>query len=301
MGNGCSLFKLNKVCIDGDMNISAEKDDLKSQNEEVKNLEYKNKKSKTQVEKQKSLGSNGIKHKNDGQENYSPLNAMQIHENDNNNQNSSKNNFTNLMEDLDFAFNNKDVEQNDLFNINYIKINTGYNKDIFFYLNKIRQEPKSIINDIDNLLKKRINFAENKIQIESDETHENIIFDDGGEALIETKNFLNKAKSIDIKFNLNEELLIDVSDIEKYVDLTLDKKIEKILREQKQNIISKYPKCQFFINFIKDKKIGLLYLLSQNEKMSKFRNIIYNNEYKEFNVSWMREKKKIFVAFLCFA
>ena len=39
MGNGCSLFKLNKVCIDGDMNISAEKDDLKSQNEEVKNLE----------------------------------------------------------------------------------------------------------------------------------------------------------------------------------------------------------------------------------------------------------------------
>ena len=133
MGNGCSLFKLNKVCIDGDMNISAEKDDLKSQNEEVKNLEYKNKKSKTQVEKQKSLGSNGIKHKNDGQENYSPLNAMQIHENDNNNQNSSKNNFTNLMEDLDFAFNNKDVEQNDLFNINYIKINTGYNKDIFFY------------------------------------------------------------------------------------------------------------------------------------------------------------------------
>ena len=301
MGNGCSLFKLNKVCIDGDMNISAEKDDLKSQNEEVKNLEYKNKKSKTQVEKQKSLGSNGIKHKNDGQENYSPLNAMQIHENDKNNQNSSKNNFTNLMEDLDFAFNNKDVEQNDLFNINYIKINTGYNKDIFFYLNKIRQEPKSIINDIDNLLKKRINFAENKIQIESDETHENIIFDDGGEALIETKNFLNKAKSIDIKFNLNEELLIDVSDIEKYVDLTLDKKIEKILREQKQNIISKYPKCQFFINFIKDKKIGLLYLLSQNEKMSKFRNIIYNNEYKEFNVSWMREKKKIFVAFLCFA
>ena len=301
MGNGCSLFKLNKVCIDGDMNISAEKDDLKSQNEEVKNLEYKNKKSKTQVEKQKSLGSNGIKHKNDGQENYSPLNAIQIHENDNNNQNSSKNNFTNLMEDLDFAFNNKDVDQNDLFNINYIKINTGYNKDIFFYLNKIRQEPKSIINDIDNLLKKRINFAENKIQIESDETHENIIFDDGGEALIETKNFLNKAKSIDIKFNLNEELLIDVSDIEKYVDLTLDKKIEKILREQKQNIISKYPKCQFFINFIKDKKIGLLYLLSQNEKMSKFRNIIYNNEYKEFNVSWMRERKKIFVAFLCFA
>ena len=89
--------------------------------------------------------------------------------------------------------------------------------------------------------------------------------------------------------------------MEKYVDLTLDKKIEKLLKNKKKSIIDIYPKCHFFINFIKDKKIGLLYLLSQNEKKSKFRNIVFSNEYTEFNVSWMREKKKIFIAFLCFA
>ena len=130
---------------------------------------------------------------------------------------------------------------------------------------------------------------------------ENIILDDGGESLIETKDFLDKIKPIETEFNLNEEFLIDASEMEKYVDLTLDKKIEKLLKNKKKSIIDIYPKCHFFIYFIKDKKIGLLYLLSQNEKKSKFRNIVFSNEYTEFNISWMREKKKIFIAFLCFA
>ena len=70
---------------------------------------------------------------------------------------------------------------------------------------------------------------------------------------------------------------------------------------KRKNIIKDYPKCQFFINFIKDKKMGVLFLLSQNVNNSNFRNIIFNDKYKHFNVTWMKDKKKIFLAFLCFA
>lgn len=303
MGNGCSLFKINKACLDADLNVLVGKEELRSQNEEVNNLENKeqNNNNLSPMKKKVSISSNGIKHINNIQENYSSLNALQIPENENNKKNNSRSNFTNLLQDLDFSFNKNEMDQNDLFNINYIRIKTSYNKDIFNYLNKIRTDPKSIINDIDILLSKRENSIDNKVQIESDETHENIILDDGGESLIETKDFLDKIKPIETEFNLNEEFLIDASEMEKYVDLTLDKKIEKLLKNKKKSIIDIYPKCHFFINFIKDKKIGLLYLLSQNEKKSKFRNIVFSNEYTEFNISWMREKKKIFIAFLCFA
>lgn len=62
--------------------------------------------------------------------------------------------------------------------------------------------------------------------------------------------------------------------------------------------MGKYPNCQFFINFIKDEKIGLLFLLSQNENISNFRNIIFNEQYTEFNVTWMKEKE-IFLLHFC--
>ena len=85
------------------------------------------------------------------------------------------------------------------------------------------------------------------------------------------------------------------------MECPLDKKISKILMDKRKNIIEKYPGCQFFISFIKDKKLGLLFLLSQNENMSNFRNILFDNNYTEFNVTWIKERKKIFFAFLCFA
>ena len=314
MGNGCSVFKINKVCLDGDLNILVEKEDLQSQNNNINNIVLKKKKSNNMVsvKKQISISSNGIKNKIEqvqkGYEaNYSNsyhMNGIQSKENskieNKNDDIAPKSNFTNLMQDLDFSFNNNNgMEQNDIFNINYINIKDQYNNEILNYLNKIRAEPKNIIIDIDNILNKSKKKNENKFQIEIDETHENIILEDGGAAFIETKNFLNNVNPVEITFDLNEDLLIDISESDKNMDLPLDKKINKILKDKKKNIIEDYPNCQFFINFIKDIKIGLLFLLSQN--MSNFRNILFDEKYKNFNLTWIKEKKKIFIAFLCFA
>ena len=310
MGNGCSVFKINKVCFDGDLNIVMEKEDLKKNN--IKDISFKKMKSITptkNIKKQISINSNGRNNKSEhyqfGQEqkylHSSPINNNKI-ENGNNNANNP--NFTNFMQDLDISFvdqNQNGIEQNDVFNTNYIKMKTNYNEDIIEYLNKIRNEPIDIINDIDDLLNQSKKILDDKIQIESEETHENLILDDGGEALSKTKDYLNKVVPIKIKFNLNEDLFIDICESDKNMDLSLDKKISKILTDKRKNIVNKYPDSQFFISFIKDKKMSLLFLLSQNENISNFRNIIFDDKYTQFNITWMKEKKKIYIAFLCFA
>jgi hypothetical protein len=234
------------------------------------------------------------------------LNRDSINNNkiENGNNNANNPNFTNFMQDLDISFvdqNQNGIEQNDVFNTNYIKMKTNYNEDIIEYLNKIRNEPIDIINDIDDLLNQSKKILDEKIQIESEETHENLILDDGGEALSKTKDYLNKVVPIKIKFNLNEDLFIDICESDKNMDLSLDKKISKILTDKRKNIVNKYPDSQFFISFIKDKKMSLLFLLSQNENISNFRNIIFDDKYTQFNITWMKEKKKIYIAFLCFA
>ena len=314
MGNGCSVFKIKKICLDGDLNIVAGKGDSQSQSDNINILELNNKKNNNlnSIQKKSSISSNGIKYKtgqnNPGQEpnhsNSSPNNqSPQNSKIESNEINNPKSNFTNFMQELDISFNNNNNKnaQNQVFDINYIKIKNEYNQEIIDYLNKIRNEPSSIIMDIENLLGKITNNSGNKKKIESDETHENIILDDGGKALSETKNYLNEISPVKEKFNLNEDLIIDIHDSDKNLDIPLDKKVTKILMGKRNNIIDKYPKCQFFINFIKDKKMSVLFLLSQNENKSNFRNIIFDDKYRHFNVTWMKDKKKIFLAFLCFA
>ena len=211
--------------------------------------------------------------------------------------------FTNFMQDnSDFSFNNgNNIDKNDVFETNYIIMKDDYNEQMNDYLNKIRNDPFSVIDDINELLKEE-NIDENqKIQIENEETHENIIFNDEGNAIRDTKNFLSKVKALKTKFHLNDDLLIDTTELEKNSELNLNKKITKILVEKRKRIISTYPQCQFFVNFIKDAKINLLYLLSENEEKSNFRKIIFNPIYTQFNVTWNIEKKNNFISFLCFA
>ena len=309
MGNGCSVFKINKICLGTELNAISEKDNLDNKIENNNNIVYKKKKSNklSSLHKKITLTSNGLKikselSKQDQEQNSSHINAIQSQENSKDD-NNPKNSFTNLVQDLDFSFNNnkEGLEQNDIFDNNYIKIKNEYNEEIVDYLNKIRNQPESIIIDIDDFLNKSQTIFDNKIQIESEQTHENIIFEEGGETLLETKKYLNSSVPVQAKFNLNEDLLIDIPESEKNIDLPLEKKVTKILMNKRKTIINNYPKCQFFINFIKDKKIGLIFLLSQDENTSNFRNIIFDEEYTEFNISWMKDKKKNFIAFLCFA
>lgn len=322
MGNGCSIFNINKVCFDGDLNIRVGQEN-EHKNKEVKKNNYnyiRKRPSNLTIKKQKTLNSNGKSFNNklnapmEYKACYSlasmpPNMVMPIICNpkvDNKSKNNNKmNSFTNLMQECDLPMQGggNSNEQNNVFDLNYIFMNDNYNEEMLNYLNKIRSGPNNIIHDIDELLKQKqyIN-NNNKIQIESDKTHENIVFNDGGQALEETKLYLINVNPVNKHFNLNEDLSIDVPDPEKSeLFLPLDKRITKIIMEKRKSIKKKYPNCQFFINFIKDEKIGLLFLLSQNENMSNFRNIIFDEKYTEFNVTWIKEKKNIFIAFLCFA
>ena len=321
MGNGCSsLFKVNKICYDDATNIIVE---IKEDNNVEKKESNNSKKvlnDKINFLKQK----NQIKNENDiknisslSANNPNPYlfdkNRNQIQLNNNNKpqyneaklsikENMKSENhisFTNLVQELDFSFvPNKATEQFEIFDMNYIEVKKDYNEKMMEVINKIRNEPQSIIEDLNLLLNK--NNQENKILVENDETHENIVFNDIIQDINETIKFLEKTKPINIKFNLNEELSIDIKS-QKYSELPLEKKITKIIVDKKRDIIKSFPKVQFFINFVKDAKIGVLYLLMKNSKMSNFRNVIFDDKYKEFNVSWMRDKNNIFISFLCFS
>ena len=322
MGNGCSsLFKVNKICYDDATNIIVE---IKEDNNVEKKESNNSKKvlnDKINFLKQK----NQIKNENDiknisslSANNPNPYlfdknrNQIQLNNNNNKPQNNeaklsinenkkseNRNSFTNLVQELDFSFvPNKATEQFEIFDMNYIEVKKDYNEKMMEVINKIRNEPQSIIEDLNSLLNK--NNQENKILVENDETHENIVFNDIIQDINETIKFLEKTKPINIKFNLNEELSIDIKS-QKYSELPLEKKITKIIVDKKRDIIKSFPKVQFFINFVKDAKIGVLYLLMKNSKMSNFRNVIFDDKYKEFNVSWMRDKNNIFISFLCFS
>ena len=202
----------------------------------------------------------------------------------------------------DFSFNKFGTDdKNNIFETNYISMKDNYNEETMDYLNKIRNEPKSIIEDIDNILKDENINQFQKFQIENEDTHENIIFEDEGIALKETKNFLYNIEPVEAKFNLNDDLIIDNSELDKNGEANLIKKITKILIDKRKSIIDKYPNCQFFVNFIKDIKINILYLLSEKEEKSNFRNILFNDKFTEFNITWTKEKKNNFISFLCFA
>ena len=64
-----------------------------------------------------------------------------------------------------------------------------------------------------------------------------IKLNDGGQALEETKLYLINVNPVNKRFNLNEDLSIDVPDPEKSeLFLPLDKRITKIIMEKRKNI-----------------------------------------------------------------
>jgi hypothetical protein len=285
---------------------------IEEQEQKEKDAENENKEEQEEKEKEDDVLSMSqiisiSNKKNKPPKNSSSNNNLETAQMNNNNDNMALNNenkaaikktptaaFTNFIQDFGSA------DKNDVFEINYISMKNNYNEEMNDYLNKIRNDPQSIIEDINNLLKEEKIDENQKIRMENEETHETIVFNDEGYALKETKNFLSKAKSVKEKFNLNDDLLIDVNELDKN-ETNFNKKIMKILVAKRKKIIEAYPQCQFFVNFIKDAKINLIYLLSEKEDKSNFRKVVFDPIYTQFNVSWNIEKKNNFITFLCFA
>lgn len=192
--------------------------------------------------------------------------------------------------------------------INIIKIlrngnkNMNFEENIFEYINRIRTSPKKIINDIDMIIKDNILNIEDKMYIVN-ERKEKIILNDGILPLKEIKDYLEKVIPID-GFELNEQLKINFGDYNdknsNILDLS-DNKLGKIILDKKEKIKDYFPKCFFFFNFIPDSKIGLLLLLSDNKSKIKFREVLFNQKYNQFYISWTKEKNRGFISVLSFA
>ena len=337
MGNGCSSLFKKKICFEDATNIviaikdeSEEKKEMKDtkdtnkfyhneyNNNNLISVNNKNKNSTTIIRNDNDLNNlNNLNNINTSS--LSANNSKNYLFNKNNIKNTNNNNpneeakilvqenlqsenlisFTNMVKELDMSFvPNKASEQFQIFDMNYISIKKNYNEKMLEVINQIRNKPISIIEDYDKILNK--NNKENLIFLENDDTHENVVFNDVTQDINETVNFLRSVKPVTNKFNLNEELVIDTKN-NKNTELPFEKRITKLIMNQKKEIIKKYPKVQFFVNFIKDEKIGILFLLMKNAKISNFRNVIFDDEYKEFNVTWMKDKNNIFISFLCFS
>ena len=302
MGNVCSILSIKNICNGEDISVIDLED---NRNKNGNNNLIKDSKI---IESNMLLNApNNLRANN----NLMIQNHSTTDNNDNNNDNNNIANKKLSVAQINLLNIDKDKDKNDSIKktktvgfSNFLNDNVSfnnYNENMIDYLNQIRNDPNSILEDINNILKEE-NISQNKtIRVENEETHENIIFEDEGHSLNELKNYLNKVISIPDKLNLNDELSIDVSDLEKNDGQNLNKKITKILVDKRKSIIKNYQNCQFFINFIKDEKISLLYLLSENEDRSDFRNVVFDPKYTQFNVSWTNEKKKNFIAFLCFA
>ena len=336
MGNGCSSLFKKKICFEDATNIVIAIKDENEEKKEMKDTKDKNKFYHNEYNNNNLISVNNknknstiIRNDNDlnNLNNLNNINTSSLSANNsknylfnkNNIKNTNNNNpneeakilvqenlqsenlisFTNMVKELDMSFvPNKASEQFQIFDMNYISIKKNYNEKMLEVINQIRNKPKSIIEDYDKILNK--NNKENLIFLENDDTHENVVFNDVTQDINETVNFLRSVKPVTNKFNINEELVIDTKN-NKNTELPFEKRITKLIMNQKKEIIKKYPKVQFFVNFIKDEKIGILFLLMKNAKISNFRNVIFDDEYKEFNVTWMKDKNNIFISFLCFS
>ena len=212
------------------------------------------------------------------------------------NEKSGKNNFTQLFNEainadknLTFVSPSVTLSTTNMKENNNKIIFNNYNIEMVEYLNKLRTNPKSIIEDIDNIIANNLKKIDNKEIIVSDKTKEminaNISFD-------KVKENLNIQEPVNI-LKLNTKLKIRSFD-----NLELnDKIINEIIINKKRDILDFYPECFFYPIFIKDIKISIIFLLANNNIKEK----IFHKEFKDFYASIFNEKNNRFFSILCFA
>jgi len=166
----------------------------------------------------------------------------------------------------------------------------NYNPEMLKYLNKIRNTPNLIIEDIENIINNNIKVVNDKQYIVCENTNEMINLNMDLEKL---KEILKWEESMD-PLKLNNKLKIN--HFLDNIELT-DKKMKELLKDKKREIIDDYPKCFFCPIFIKDIKTSFITLLSNSQIKEK----IFSYEFTDFYATTFNEKTNRFFAILCFA
>ena len=168
-----------------------------------------------------------------------------------------------------------------------------YNNEFLEYLNKLRTNPSSIIEDINSIMNNNVKIIEDKDCILSEHTNEIIRLKENYINFDTLKDFLENIEAVNaLKLNNN----LKIKNGNDNIELT-GKKISEIVLDKKREIIYKFPKCYFYPTFIKDIKLNLIVLLSNNNIKEK----ILNNKFTDFYVSTFNVKNNRFFAILCFA
>ena len=170
---------------------------------------------------------------------------------------------------------------------------TEYNDHFIDYLNKLRTCPNLVIEDIDTLIKTKIQKIDNNDYLISEDTNEIIKMQDNCICLDNIKEFLAGVEPIG-ELQLNKELKI------KYVGHNLDineKKIKEIIIEKKKEIIDEFPSCFFYPIFIKDIKINIISLIANNTLREK----LFDNNLSYFYATIFNIKNNRFFTILCFS
>ena len=177
-------------------------------------------------------------------------------------------------------------------------------KEMIEYINKIRNRPKYIISDIENFIFKRIKIFDGEKFILCEETKEKIVIKDKDYSFDECITFLRKQKPMSSGLMINDELKIDFNNCNTSMSNVLnlsETKTNYIILNKRKEILYKYPNCFFTLSLIKDSKLCLLFLLSDNKSKNTLREIIFSEKYKYFNISCTNEKNNNFIGILCFA
>ena len=165
-----------------------------------------------------------------------------------------------------------------------------YNIEMLNYLNRLRNNPKSMCEEIDYIKKNNIKIINEMEYIVSEETNEmiklNIYMD-------KIKENIKLQQPVDI-LKLNNKLKIN-SKVEN-IEIT-DDLINELVIKKKREIYRDFPQCFFYPIFIKDTKITLLLLLTNNKILEQ----IFNKDFTDFYVTAFNEKSNRFFAILCLA
>ena len=165
----------------------------------------------------------------------------------------------------------------------------NYCNDMLNYINKIRNNPKSFVEDIDEVIKKDLKKFDDKEYIVSESTNEMIKLGINLEKLKENISTQEKVEALNLNIILK---MRNIGNTE-----INDSLINELVISKKREIFKKFPKCFFYPIFIKDIKINFIHLLANNKLKEK----IFYADYSDFYVTVFNEKINRFFAILCLA
>ena len=166
----------------------------------------------------------------------------------------------------------------------------NFNTDLLGFINKLRNSPKDVIDDIDNIIKNNLKKIDGKEYLISESTNEMIKLDFSIEKIRENLMIQDPVEILKLDNKLKISNYLETSEL-------TDKKINELILNKKREIINEHPECFFYPIFIKDIKINIILLLEDYKIKEK----LFYSGFSSFFITTFNERTNRFFAILCLA